>query len=45
MENNNITTSGSIASMIPKKKLSWKELEASNERNRIIKILQNLEEN
>jgi hypothetical protein len=25
--------------------LSWKELEASNERNRIIKILQNLEEN
>jgi beta-N-acetylhexosaminidase len=45
MENNNITTSGSIASMMPKKKLSWKELEASNERNRIIKILQNLEEN
>jgi hypothetical protein len=31
--------------MMPKKKLSWKELEASNERNRIIEILQNLEEN
>jgi beta-N-acetylhexosaminidase len=45
MENNNISTSGSITSMMPKKKLSWKELEASNERNRIIEILQNLEEN